>query len=363
MPTSRRSCRPALIAKGRTLIASEAGLPDTLVNADKNNFSPRVGFAWRLDESNKTVLRGGFGLFHPTVAVQGIRDLLATNEFRYSNTFRGGGLSNGFTGGTPSTRCRRLRQRRHQSEPSEPGHLPVQHHRRARDAGRHGPPRQLHRLDDAEAAGRSRFQHAAGEHGAVRSRRIPRTTRGCRSRSTATSWTSCDNRGEGQFNALQIEASRRYKSGFALNAAYTLAHSDSNAPDTGNSRSVRSSSIRTTSRRTAARSQRVDAPLRGERDVGRSRRPRSEARRQHGGVVGRAVRRMDGLGALPGAQRPAPDAVLQRLLHDEPLEHRQAARRPWHVLLLRVAAGSDQGSECRRPARCVLRSDRVRHSG
>ena len=77
---------PGLIAKGRTLIASDEGLPDTLVNADKNNFSPRLGFAWRLDESNKTVLRGGFGLFHPTVAVQGIRDLLATNEFRYGNT-------------------------------------------------------------------------------------------------------------------------------------------------------------------------------------------------------------------------------------------------------------------------------------
>ena len=43
-----------------------------------------------------------------------------------------------------------------------------------------------------------------------------------------------DNRGEGQFNALQLEASRRYKNGLALNAAYTLAHSDSNAPDTGN---------------------------------------------------------------------------------------------------------------------------------
>jgi hypothetical protein len=70
---------PGLIALGRTLTADQAGVPDTLVHTDKNNFSPRLGYAWRLDESNKTVLRGGFGLFHPTVAVQGIRDLLATN--------------------------------------------------------------------------------------------------------------------------------------------------------------------------------------------------------------------------------------------------------------------------------------------
>ena len=48
------------------------------------------------------MLRGGFGLFHPTVAVQGIRDLLATNEFRYSNTRRGGALAaTGSRGGTP----------------------------------------------------------------------------------------------------------------------------------------------------------------------------------------------------------------------------------------------------------------------
>src|SRR4029453_2589327 len=81
---------------------SDVGLSSTLINTDTNNFSPRVGFAWRVDQSNKTVLRGGFGLFHPTVAVQGVRDLLATNEFRYGNSRVGGGLRNGFSGGTPS---------------------------------------------------------------------------------------------------------------------------------------------------------------------------------------------------------------------------------------------------------------------
>ena len=102
------------------------GLPSTLIHTDRNNFSPRVGFAWRLDENNRTVLRGGFGLFHPTVAVQGVRDLLATNEFRYGNT-------------RPRLHARtrllrwhafvdpaRLRQRRNRPEPQEPGHLPVQ---------------------------------------------------------------------------------------------------------------------------------------------------------------------------------------------------------------------------------------------
>src|SRR5262249_62182411 len=47
--------------------AKDAGLPGrTLVRTDRNNFSPRVGFAWR-PWNNDTVIRGGFGLFYDTV--------------------------------------------------------------------------------------------------------------------------------------------------------------------------------------------------------------------------------------------------------------------------------------------------------
>ena len=225
---------PALIAKGRTLIASEAGLPETLVNADKNNFSPRVGFAWRLDESNKTVLRGGFGLFHPTVAVQGIRDLLATNEFRYSNTFRGGGLSNGFTGGTvssdaadfgneginPNLQSPDIYQYNITVEREVPGNIGL------RVSYMGSTMRKL--LNDRDfntlQASTVPFDPSVPEDYA----RLPYPLYNYY-------MDIVDNRGEGQFNALQIEASRRYKNGFALNAAYTLSHSDSNAPDTGNS--------------------------------------------------------------------------------------------------------------------------------
>ncbi len=123
---------PGLQDLGRTLIADQAGYPDTLVNADKNNFSPRVGFAWRLGGDDRTVLRGGFGLFHPTVAVQGVRDLLATNEFRYYQDYRGGTLAARLLAGDAVRRSRRLRQPGHRPEPPEPGHLPVQPDPRAR---------------------------------------------------------------------------------------------------------------------------------------------------------------------------------------------------------------------------------------
>ncbi len=43
--------------------AADAGIPETLRFTDKNNFNPRVGFAWRPSADNRTVVRGGVGLY------------------------------------------------------------------------------------------------------------------------------------------------------------------------------------------------------------------------------------------------------------------------------------------------------------
>jgi hypothetical protein len=82
--------------------AAEAGVGPSLVNNDANNFSPRVGFAWRV--SPATVIRGGTGLFYPTAAAQGIRDALSRSPFRYGIRHNQPTLSRGFTTGTVSPR-------------------------------------------------------------------------------------------------------------------------------------------------------------------------------------------------------------------------------------------------------------------
>ena len=50
-------------------------LPDSLVRPDRNNFAPRVGFAWK--PFSKTVVRGAYGVNYNTGAYQGMGQQLA----------------------------------------------------------------------------------------------------------------------------------------------------------------------------------------------------------------------------------------------------------------------------------------------
>jgi hypothetical protein len=67
---ARKFSSPAFLASiGATpvVLAKDVGLPETLRYNDYNNFMPRFGFAYRPFTNNKTVIRGGYGIFTATI--------------------------------------------------------------------------------------------------------------------------------------------------------------------------------------------------------------------------------------------------------------------------------------------------------
>jgi hypothetical protein len=63
---------------GALVFAADGSLEDrALVKPDKNNFAPRVGFVYKLDD--RTILRGGYGVFYNQFERIGSEDQLALN--------------------------------------------------------------------------------------------------------------------------------------------------------------------------------------------------------------------------------------------------------------------------------------------
>lgn len=88
-PFSERDGRYSLfdIAQSRVITASGGG--DRIIQTDKNNFGPRVGFAYAVDKEKKLVIRGGYGLLYTLDGVDyppGVRNPPFSNSISLQQT-------------------------------------------------------------------------------------------------------------------------------------------------------------------------------------------------------------------------------------------------------------------------------------
>jgi hypothetical protein len=77
-----------IVQAGNGTLPGVPTVGDTLIPTDKNNFAPRVGFAYRLTDSDALVLRGGYGIYYDRPSTR----LINTQLFNYPYLGIGVGL-------------------------------------------------------------------------------------------------------------------------------------------------------------------------------------------------------------------------------------------------------------------------------
>ena len=83
------------VAPTPVITAAQAGVPASLRFSQKTDFAPRIGFAYRIGNSNKTVLRGGYGRFIETLLTSQVIDgwaVEASDVANFTNSLGANGL-------------------------------------------------------------------------------------------------------------------------------------------------------------------------------------------------------------------------------------------------------------------------------
>ncbi|MBI3693377.1 MAG: TonB-dependent receptor, partial [Acidobacteria bacterium] len=202
--------------------------PDGLVNPDKNNFSPRIGIAWRPFAKSHFQVRAGYGLFYngsiytqfpsrlasqppfantATLTTSLVRPLTLENGFapgptaQITNTYA---VDRGYRVGYAQTWNFSIQQELPHSLIMELGYL-----------GTKGTKLDIQRLPNRAAPG------------------SPLTAEQRRQIGNAVGFTFDSSEGNSIYHAAQVRLTRRFRKGISANAFYTFAKSIDNASTFG----------------------------------------------------------------------------------------------------------------------------------
>lgn len=69
------------------VLAEAVGLPKTITRTDYNDFAPRFGFAWRPRGNNRSVIRGGYGIFYGSSSIYRLDEYNDTYPFSVNESY------------------------------------------------------------------------------------------------------------------------------------------------------------------------------------------------------------------------------------------------------------------------------------